>query len=593
MRAWIAFAVALSLALAAMGWVSLELLRMERLDIESTRQAALEESARLALWRMDSALMTLLAEEGARPPDAYRPRIETIDVDGDGEADFLAPSAEFASPLVALESSYVQLHFEIGPDGQAVAPRALQGLNDDLLAQVGLRPDARAAAVERLAVVKKSIEPALLLAELRAAAPEAFLGEERPFQIGSQSLNVLQKGFEAQRSRNDNEAIARGGNLAQVYTGNNLRFNGDVNPRTIPSPNAAYIGPMTPRWIEGQLYLLRRVGADAAPSLQGALMNWPAINGWLHGQIADLLPSASLVPSTPQSPTARTLASFPIELKPGALEFQPISGMTPIRLSLLISWSCAIVGALGVAALLFGALRLSRRRGLFVSAVSHELRTPLTTFRMYSEMLERGMVADPARRGEYLTTLRLEAERLGHLVENVLAFSRLEHGKPTDRIETFDAAAQLAELAERFADRAARAGLRLEFHRREAGAAIVRANRASVEQIVFNLIDNACKYASRGADPVVRVSLEREGRSIAVAVADSGPGIDAETARRLFQPFGKSAQRAAESAPGVGLGLSLSRRLAREMGGDLRLDATDRPGARFVLTMPAAEAVGR
>ena len=72
---------------------------------------------------------------------------------------------------------------------------------------------------------------------------------------------------------------------------------------------------------------------------------------------------------------------------------------------------------------------LSERRGAFVSAVTHELRTPLTTLRMYTEMLADGMVPDEPRRRSYLQTLRAEADRLGHLVENVLAYSRLERNR--------------------------------------------------------------------------------------------------------------------------------------------------------------------
>ena len=79
--------------------------------------------------------------------------------------------------------------------------------------------------------------------------------------------------------------------------------------------------------------------------------------------------------------------------------------------------------------LLAGVVALSERRAAFVSSVTHELRTPLTTFRMYADMLARGMVPDAERRQQYLETLRTEAERLTHLVENVLSYARLERGR--------------------------------------------------------------------------------------------------------------------------------------------------------------------
>ena len=97
--------------------------------------------------------------------------------------------------------------------------------------------------------------------------------------------------------------------------------------------------------------------------------------------------------------------------------------------ALLIGWGGAFLAVAAAAALLHGVMTLSERRAAFVSSVTHELRTPLTTFRMYAEMLANGMVPDAARRQEYYETLQRESERLTLLVENVLAYARLERGR--------------------------------------------------------------------------------------------------------------------------------------------------------------------
>jgi signal transduction histidine kinase len=113
----------------------------------------------------------------------------------------------------------------------------------------------------------------------------------------------------------------------------------------------------------------------------------------------------------------------------------------------------------------------------------------------------------------------------------------------------------------------------------------------ALEQIVFNLVDNACKYAGgRCAEPVVRVSLERHGRWAELRVCDSGPGIARGERSRMFRPFHKSADEAANSKPGVGLGLALCHRLARALGGKLTLEKPDgqAAGACFVLKLPMA-----
>lgn len=112
------------------------------------------------------------------------------------------------------------------------------------------------------------------------------------------------------------------------------------------------------------------------------------------------------------------------------------------------------------------------------------------------------------------------------------------------------------------------------------------ADPGAVEQILFNLVDNACKYGVGGTRRI-EINCELDGKA-RISVRDFGPGISRTEAARLFQPFRKSAQQAANSAPGVGLGLALSRRLARAMGGELALDAHVRDGCRFTLTLPAA-----
>jgi K+-sensing histidine kinase KdpD len=116
---------------------------------------------------------------------------------------------------------------------------------------------------------------------------------------------------------------------------------------------------------------------------------------------------------------------------------------------------------------------------------------------------------------------------------------------------------------------------------------VVHVDVTAVEQILFNLVDNACKYAAPAAsEKIIHIEAVRDAKNLMLRVRDHGTGISAEAARRLFQPFSKSATEAAKSAPGVGLGLALCRRLSRTMGGDLRWDAQVRNGACFELHLP-------
>jgi signal transduction histidine kinase len=276
-----------------------------------------------------------------------------------------------------------------------------------------------------------------------------------------------------------------------------------------------------------------------------------------------------------------------MRLEVGAVPALFDAALSPVKMSLVVAWSSLLLGAAAVALLLKGVLALSERRAAFVSAVTHELRTPLTTFRMYAEMLAEGMVPDEASRRRYLDTLRIEADRLTHLVENVLAYSRLERSKPGRRVGPIAADDLLATAGTRLADRAAQAGFELEV---EADNAVrqtrVIADAAAVEQILFNLVDNACKYAATADDRRLHLEADAHGGWFYLRLRDHGPGIDSSRRRTLFQAFRKSAEDAAVSAPGVGLGLALCRRLARDMGGDLRYEPQSR-GACFTLSLKA------
>jgi signal transduction histidine kinase len=122
----------------------------------------------------------------------------------------------------------------------------------------------------------------------------------------------------------------------------------------------------------------------------------------------------------------------------------------------------------------------------------------------------------------------------------------------------------------------------------DASATAVRAEPGSVEQVLLNLVDNACKYAAKAEDRHIHIELEAGAKHVIIRVTDHGPGLPAAQRRRLFRAFNKSADEAALSAPGVGLGLALSRRLARSMGGDLRLDKRYKGGAAFEFLLPRA-----
>jgi signal transduction histidine kinase len=468
-------------------------------------------------------------------------------------------------------------------------------------------PNVTATTSSSLAKVKTDAKPG------PAAKPSARSSSTTP-PVDSQGTVVqAQRGASPPPAPAGNQTLSvgqRADDSAQ-QTGQ-LELGKASAPAENPQPSAQQrVTSFRPFWLENELFLVREVAEAGGRHVQGVWLDAASLKASLLEAVADILPQAGLqalttiafvpVPSGKLLPAPApsagagdpmALIGLPWKLMPGERPHAVFAGWTPMRLTLAAAWLGALLAVLAAAGLLFGVTRLSERRAAFVSSVTHELRTPLTTFRLYSELLEQGMVREESDRTQYLHTLRMEAERLTHLVDNVLAYSRIERTNRRSRMERVELVPWFGRVRARLEDRAREAGMTLDAHVPESDNELACVTDATaLEQIVFNLVDNACKYAAgRCAEPVVRVSLERRGRWADLRVCDSGPGIPRTERSRLFRPFHKSADEAANSKPGVGLGLALCHRLAGALGGKLALEkpADKSSGACFVLRLPAA-----
>ena len=226
----------------------------------------------------------------------------------------------------------------------------------------------------------------------------------------------------------------------------------------------------------------------------------------------------------------------------------------------------------------------ARQKTSFVANVSHELKTPLTTIRLYAELLEQGRVRDDTQRAGFLRTIGAETQRLARLVNNVLDFSKLEQGKKLYARAPLDLRAELAALLDTHAPRVAEAGLRLERALPEEPLNVTT-DRDAFAQIVLNLVENACKYATAGGEVVV-VLTALGGGGAELRVLDRGPGVPAAHAEKIFEQFHRVDAALTAEQGGAGLGLSIARQLARGLGGDLRHEPRDGGGAVFIFSLP-------
>lgn len=318
-------------------------------------------------------------------------------------------------------------------------------------------------------------------------------------------------------------------------------------------------------------------------------VDWKALEPVLLATVQDILPGAtleSLGKGESADGDTRRLAAIPARLvvPEGARPSAELPWNTPLRVSLMLAWGCLVVAAGAVGLLLGATLGLSERRGAFASAVTHELRTPLTTFRMYAELLSTGRIAGERERKEYLDTLVSESDRLGHMIENVMAYSRLEKRVSARVLEDLPVGEVIDRAGPSLRRRAEQAGMELVVRvGEEAWKKQVRVDAVAVQQVLLNLVDNACKY---GKGPIEVEVLEAEdmagraARRLEIVVSDRGPGVSAEKAAKLFRAFDKASD---DAVPGIGLGLYLSRQLMREMGGELRYGPRGEGRGRFVV----------
>jgi len=229
---------------------------------------------------------------------------------------------------------------------------------------------------------------------------------------------------------------------------------------------------------------------------------------------------------------------------------------------------------------------VARRESDFVASVSHEFRTPITALRQLSELLASGRVASDEDRQEYYRALAQESERLHRLVEGLLTFGRLEAGAMPFRFEALDAVEWLRSVVEEFQGDAAARGYRIEMSV-EGSPLRLRADRAALGCVIWNLLENAVKYSPDGL--TVWVELGREGRRVAIRVRDQGIGIPESEQKLIFRKFARGAAAKTGGIRGAGVGLAMARQIADAHGGEIAVHSRPGEGSTFTVLLPELE----
>ncbi|MFD1343531.1 hybrid sensor histidine kinase/response regulator [Litorisediminicola beolgyonensis] len=235
--------------------------------------------------------------------------------------------------------------------------------------------------------------------------------------------------------------------------------------------------------------------------------------------------------------------------------------------------------------------RSAQSKSEFLATMSHEIRTPMNGVVGMADLLCEADL--PGDLGLYAETIHQSAELLLRVINDVLDLSKLDADQMSIAEVDFDLRAVIEDVALLLEPQARSKGLRFEVEMAQDLPGAVSGDDGRLRQILFNLVGNAIKFTSRGS---VRIEVAARGQAedatLEVAVTDTGIGIARESREAIFEKFGQAGPSVSREFGGTGLGLTISRLLARKMGGDVELDLHHGPGARFVLSLPLTPARG-
>jgi len=274
----------------------------------------------------------------------------------------------------------------------------------------------------------------------------------------------------------------------------------------------------------------------------------------------------------------------------GIVEHQPAALR---RLALYNVILFPVVNALMILAIIVGVfimlrgtareLEFSQLKSDFVSNVSHELKTPLALIRMFAETLEMGRAKSPEKVQEYYRIIMRESERLTHLINNVLDFSRIESGRKTYDLRLDDLADIVRDTLRAYSYELDKQGFAVETDVAEEVPETLL-DREAIALALLNLLSNAVKYSA--GDKRIRVACAERNGSLAVEVTDHGLGIPKADLGQIFEKFYRGRDERVRATRGSGLGLAIVKHSIEAHGGAIAVQSEEGKGSTFTITLP-------
>jgi signal transduction histidine kinase len=200
-----------------------------------------------------------------------------------------------------------------------------------------------------------------------------------------------------------------------------------------------------------------------------------------------------------------------------------------------------------------------------------------------AEMLVHDRVPSPERQRKYYTSILKQSERLSHLINNILDFSKMEEGKRSFLFEKADIVPFVRDIVETFLQHTADQGFLIDLVIPEPLPDVVFDGEA-MEQVVHNLLDNACKYS--GDSRKIEVHLLSKGNKIVISVRDFGVGIKKEDLDKIFSRFYRAGEELTQTIKGSGIGLTIVKQIVEAHHGEIAVESSPGKGSTFTVRLP-------
>ncbi len=225
---------------------------------------------------------------------------------------------------------------------------------------------------------------------------------------------------------------------------------------------------------------------------------------------------------------------------------------------------------------------LDKTRSQFVSNASHELKTPLSTMKILIETLLYQDPIDPAMAKDFMTDVNQEIDRLNRIVSDLLTLVNIDSGGTKLNLADMSISALLGEQVKRLLPLARENGIEINLSAREDIHVI--GDQTKLQQVIYNVIDNAIKYTPRGGE--VTITQTRANRRAIIRIADTGIGIPASDLPHIFDRFYRVDKARSRATGGTGLGLSIVKQIVQAHGGTINAESVEGKGTTFIIELP-------